>query len=159
MSNIVVVFDAKGKTFRNDLYPDYKANRPPMPDELRTQIEPIHRIIEQMGLPLIVEPGVEADDVIGTLAWRAAAEGQQVLISTGDKDMAQLVNPNVTLMNTMTDQYLDEAGVVTKFGVRPDQIIDYLALVGDTVDTFRVFTSAGRRPLSNGLLPTIALRV
>jgi DNA polymerase-1 len=134
MSNIVVVFDAKGKTFRNDLYPDYKANRPPMPDELRTQIEPIHRIIEQMGLPLIVEPGVEADDVIGTLAWRAAAEGQQVLISTGDKDMAQLVNPNVTLMNTMTDQYLDEAGVVTKFGVRPDQIIDYLALVGDTVD-------------------------
>lgn len=134
MSNIVVVFDAKGKTFRNDLYPDYKANRPPMPDELRTQIEPIHRIIEQMGLPLIVEPGVEADDVIGTLAWRAAAQGQQVLISTGDKDMAQLVNPNVTLMNTMTDQYLDEAGVVTKFGVRPDQIIDYLALVGDTVD-------------------------
>ena len=134
MSNIVVVFDAKGKTFRNDLYPDYKANRPPMPDELRTQIEPIHRIIEQMGLPLIVEPGVEADDVIGTLAWRAADEGQQVLISTGDKDMAQLVNPNVTLMNTMTDQYLDEAGVVTKFGVRPDQIIDYLALVGDTVD-------------------------
>ncbi|MDG1114771.1 MAG: DNA polymerase I [Pseudomonadales bacterium] len=134
MSNIVVVFDAKGKTFRNDLYPDYKANRPPMPDELRTQIEPIHRIIEQMGLPLIVEPGVEADDVIGTLAWRAAAEGQQVLISTGDKDMAQLVNPNVTLMNTMTDQYLDEAGVVTKFGVRPDQIIDYLTLVGDTVD-------------------------
>ena len=134
MSNIVVVFDAKGKTFRNDLYPDYKANRPPMPDELRTQIEPIHRIIEQMGLPLIVEPGVEADDVIGTLAWRAAAEGQQVLISTGDKDMAQLVNPNVTLMNTMTDQYLDEAGVVTKFGVRPDQIIDYLSLVGDTVD-------------------------
>jgi DNA polymerase I len=134
MSNIVVVFDAKGKTFRNDLYPDYKANRPPMPDELRTQIEPIHRIIEQMGLPLIVEPGVEADDVIGTLAWRAAAEGQQVLISTGDKDMAQLVNANVTLMNTMTDQYLDEAGVVSKFGVRPDQIIDYLALVGDTVD-------------------------
>ena len=125
MSNIVVVFDAKGKTFRNDLYPDYKANRPPMPDELRTQIEPIHRIIEQMGLPLIVEPGVEADDVIGTLAWRAAAEGQQVLISTGDKDMAQLVNANVTLMNTMTDQYLDEAGVVSKFGVRPDQIIDY----------------------------------
>ena len=133
-SNIVVVFDAKGKTFRNDLYPEYKANRPPMPDELRSQIEPIHRIIEQMGLPLVVEPGVEADDVIGTLAWRAAAEGQQVLISTGDKDMAQLVNPNVTLMNTMTDQYLDEAGVMTKFGVRPDQIIDYLALVGDTVD-------------------------
>ena len=89
MAKIVVVFDAKGKTFRNDLYPDYKANRPPMPEELRTQIEPIHRIIEQMGLPLVVEPGVEADDVIGTLAWRAAAEGQQVLISTGDKDMAQ----------------------------------------------------------------------
>ena len=134
MAKIVVVFDAKGKTFRNDLYPDYKANRPPMPEELRTQIEPIHRIIEQMGLPLVVEPGVEADDVIGTLAWRAAAEGQQVLISTGDKDMAQLVNANVTLMNTMTDEYLDEAGVVSKFGVRPNQIIDYLALVGDTVD-------------------------
>ena len=134
MAKIVVVFDAKGKTFRSDLYPDYKANRPPMPEELRTQIEPIHRIIEQMGLPLVVEPGVEADDVIGTLAWRAAAEGQQVLISTGDKDMAQLVNANVTLMNTMTDQYLDEAGVVSKFGVRPNQIIDYLALVGDTVD-------------------------
>ncbi|MGB1188652.1 MAG: DNA polymerase I [Pseudomonadales bacterium] len=133
-SDIAVVFDAKGKTFRNDLYADYKANRPPMPDDLRQQIEPIHRIIQQMGLPLIVEAGVEADDVIGTLATQAASAGEKVLISTGDKDMAQLVSAQVTLMNTMTDTFLDEAGVVEKFGVRPDQIIDYLALVGDTVD-------------------------
>ena len=133
-SDIAVVFDAKGKTFRNDLYPEYKANRPPMPDDLRVQIEPIHRIIQQMGLPLIVEAGVEADDVIGTLATQAAIAGERVLISTGDKDMAQLVSANVTLMNTMTDTFMDEAGVVDKFGVRPDQIIDYLALVGDSVD-------------------------
>jgi len=133
-SKIVVVFDAKGKTFRNDLYPEYKANRPPMPEDLRVQIEPIHTIVEQMGLPLIVKAGVEADDVIGTLAMQAAQADQSVLISTGDKDMAQLVGPRVTLMNTMTDQFLDEQGVIEKFGVRPDQIIDYLALVGDTVD-------------------------
>ena len=133
-AQVIVVFDAKGKTFRNDLYADYKANRPPMPEDLRVQIEPIHQIIQQMGLPLVVEEGVEADDVIGTFAAQAAAEGKSVLISTGDKDMAQLVGPNVTLMNTMTDSFLDEAAVVEKFGVKPDQIIDYLALVGDTVD-------------------------
>ena len=131
---LVVVFDAKGGTFRNDLYAEYKANRPPMPEELRVQIEPIHEIVRAMGLPLLCVPGVEADDVIGTLAARYSESGQQVLISTGDKDMAQLVNANTTLMNTMTDERLDEQSVVEKFGVRPNQIIDYLALVGDSVD-------------------------
>ena len=132
--NIVVVFDAKGKTFRNDLYPEYKANRPPMPDDLRTQIAPLHNIISAMGLPLLVIPGVEADDVIGTLAQQASELGIETVISTGDKDMAQLVTPHVRLINTMTAVELDEAGVTEKFGVRPDQIIDYLALMGDKVD-------------------------
>jgi len=132
--NIIAIFDAKGKTFRNDLYPEYKANRPPMPDDLRTQIEPLHQIIAAMGLPLIVTPGVEADDVIGTLAAQATALGIETVISTGDKDMAQLVNQHVRLINTMTDVELDEAGVLDKFGVKPDQIIDYLTLMGDKVD-------------------------
>jgi len=132
--NIVVVFDAKGKTFRNDMYPEYKANRPPMPEDLRSQIAPLHQIIDAMGLPLLVIEGVEADDVIGTLAKQACAAGIETVISTGDKDMAQLVSPNVRLINTMTDTVTDEAGVVEKFGVRPDQIIDYLALMGDKVD-------------------------
>ncbi|MDO6486207.1 DNA polymerase I [Colwellia sp. 6_MG-2023] len=132
--NVVVIFDAKGKTFRNDLYPEYKANRPPMPDELRTQIAPLHNIISAMGLPLLVIPGVEADDVIGTLAKQASEQGIETVISTGDKDMAQLVTPHVRLINTMTAVELDEAGVSEKFGVRPDQIIDYLALMGDKVD-------------------------
>ncbi|MGO4892289.1 DNA polymerase I [Flavobacterium sp. W21_SRS_FM6] len=132
--NVVVVFDAKGKTFRNDLYPEYKANRPPMPDDLRSQIEPLHNIIKAMGLPLLVIDGVEADDVIGTLANQATQQSIETIISTGDKDMAQLVSPHVTLINTMTNQKLDEAGVVEKFGVAPNQIIDYLALMGDKVD-------------------------
>lgn len=132
--NVVVIFDAKGKTFRNDLYPEYKANRPPMPDELRTQIAPLHNIISAMGLPLLVVSGVEADDVIGTLAKQASEQGIETVISTGDKDMAQLVTPHVRLINTMTGVELDEAGVSEKFGVRPDQIIDYLALMGDKVD-------------------------
>lgn len=132
--NVVVVFDAKGKTFRNDLYPEYKANRPPMPDDLRTQIEPLHKIITAMGLPLLVIEGVEADDVIGTLACQATRLAIETIISTGDKDMAQLVSPHVTLINTMTSQKLDEAGVMEKFGVTPNQIIDYLALMGDKVD-------------------------
>lgn len=132
--NVVVIFDAKGKTFRNDLYPEYKANRPPMPDDLRTQIAPLHNIISAMGLPLLVIPGVEADDVIGTLAKEANEQGIETVISTGDKDMAQLVTPHVRLINTMTDVELDVAGVSEKFGVRPDQIIDYLALMGDKVD-------------------------
>lgn len=133
-SKIVVVFDAKGKTFRNDLYSEYKANRPPMPDDLRVQIQPIHDIIKAMGLPLLVIEGVEADDVIGTLALEASQKGIETIISTGDKDMAQLVTDHVTLMNTMTDTFMDVPGVSEKFGVRPDQIIDYLALMGDKVD-------------------------
>lgn len=133
-SKIVVVFDAKGKTFRNDLYSEYKANRPPMPDDLRVQIQPIHDIIKAMGLPLLVIDGVEADDVIGTLALEASQKGIETIISTGDKDMAQLVTDHVTLMNTMTDTFMDVPGVSEKFGVRPDQIIDYLALMGDKVD-------------------------
>jgi DNA polymerase-1 len=132
--NIVVVFDAKGKTFRNDLFAEYKANRPPMPDDLRTQIVPLHEIIEAMGLPLLVIKGVEADDVIGTLANQASKLGIETVISTGDKDMAQLVTPHVRLINTMTNVEMDEAGVEEKFAVKPNQIIDYLALMGDKVD-------------------------
>ena len=131
---IAVVFDAKGKTFRNDIYPEYKANRPPMPDELRDQIAPLHELIEAQGLPLVCIEGVEADDIIGTMAKQATEQGYQVLISTGDKDLAQLVNDNVTLINTMSNQLLDVDGVVEKFQVRPDQIIDYLALMGDSSD-------------------------
>ena len=133
-SHIAVVFDAKGKSFRNEIYKDYKANRPPMPDELRSQIEPIHNIIQLMGLPILVVDHVEADDVIGTLATQATAKKMDVLVSTGDKDMAQLVTPHVTLINTMTNTLMDGPGVEEKFGVRADQIIDYLALVGDTSD-------------------------
>lgn len=133
-SQIAVVFDAKGKTFRNDLYEDYKANRPPMPEELRSQIQPIHDILKAMGLPLLVVEGVEADDVIGTLASQATLRKMDVLISTGDKDMAQLVNRHITLINTMNDLTSDIEGVKEKFGVAPNQIIDYLALIGDTSD-------------------------
>ncbi|MFA6051181.1 MAG: DNA polymerase I [Methylobacter sp.] len=131
---ISVVFDAPGKTFRNDLYDQYKAHRPPMPDDLRVQIEPLHNLIRAMGLPLIMEPGVEADDVLGALAQHAEQQGYDVIISTGDKDMAQLVNEHIILENTMSNSRLDIQGVIDKFGVRPDQIIDYLALIGDTVD-------------------------
>ena len=131
---IAVVFDAKGKTFRNDIYPQYKATRPPMPDDLREQIEPLHQIIKARGLPLVCIEGVEADDVIGTMSCQATEQGYQVLISTGDKDMAQLVNENVRLINTMSNQYMDAAAVVDKFQVRADQIIDYLALMGDSSD-------------------------
>ncbi|MDN3700547.1 DNA polymerase I [Vibrio artabrorum] len=131
---IAVIFDAKGKTFRDDMYPEYKANRPPMPDDLRCQIEPLHNVIRAMGLPLISIPGVEADDVIGTLASQASAMGMPVLISTGDKDMAQLVDDNVTLINTMTNVVMDREGVIDKFGIPPELIIDYLALMGDKVD-------------------------
>ncbi|CED70173.1 DNA polymerase I [Aliivibrio wodanis] len=131
---IAVIFDAKGKTFRNDMYPEYKANRPPMPDDLRCQIEPLHKLIKAMGLPLISISGVEADDVIGTLASQASKAGIPVLISTGDKDMAQLVDENVTLINTMTNVIMGPEGVEEKFGVPPELIIDYLALMGDTSD-------------------------
>ena len=133
-SHIAVVFDAPGKTFRDDLYPDYKANRPEMPEDLREQIQPTLDIIRAMGLPLLIVDDVEADDVIGTLAREATEQGIDTLVSTGDKDMAQLVNRHVTLVNTMTDTVLDEQGVQGKFGVRPDQIVDFLALTGDSVD-------------------------
>ncbi len=128
------VFDAKGKTFRDDWYPEYKTNRPPMPDDLARQIEPLHECIAALGWPLIVESGVEADDVIGTLARQAAAQGIEVVISTGDKDLAQLVDQHVTLVNTMSEERLDAAGVLAKFGVPPERIVDYLTLMGDTVD-------------------------
>jgi len=131
---MAVVFDASGKTFRDDIYPEYKANRPPMPDELREQIPPLYETIRAMGLPLLVIPEVEADDVIGTLAVRAAEAGMDTLISTGDKDLAQLVDDRITLINTMSDTLLDREGVVAKFGVPPERIVDYLSLIGDSVD-------------------------
>ena len=133
-SRIGIVFDAKGKTFRNEIYSEYKAHRPPMPDELRSQIEPIHRIIRAMGLPLLIVENVEADDVIGTLACQAGGENVSTLISTGDKDLAQLVTGHVTLINTMNDELLDPPGVEAKFGVPPERIIDLLALMGDKSD-------------------------
>ncbi len=128
------VFDAKGKTFRDDWYPEYKANRSPMPDDLRTQIEPIHEAVKLLGWPVLEVPGIEADDAIGTLARRAAESGHRVIVSTGDKDLAQLVNERVSLINTMSNEALDIDGVKTKFGVPPERIVDYLTLVGDTVD-------------------------
>ncbi len=129
-----VVFDAPGKTFRHDMYDQYKANRPPMPDDLRVQIEPLHQLIRAMGIPLIIESGVEADDVLGALAQDAAKAGFNVVISTGDKDMAQLVTEQITLENTMSNTSMDISGVIEKFGVKPEQIIDYLALMGDASD-------------------------
>ncbi len=144
-SPIAVVFDAKGKTFRDDIYPEYKANRPPMPDDLREQVQPIHDIVHAMGLPLLCEPGVEADDVIGTLAHKASAAGRPVIVSTGDKDMAQLVDQNVTLVNTMTEVVLDPEGVVDKFGIPPELIIDLLALMGDKVDNIPGVPGVGEK--------------
>ena len=132
--HIGVVFDAPGKTFRDELFAEYKAHRPSMPDELRAQTEPLLEAVDALGLPMLRVPGVEADDVIGTLACRASRSGQKVLISTGDKDMAQLVDERVTLINTMSGSILDRAGVKAKFDVFPEQIIDYLALVGDSSD-------------------------
>ena len=132
--HMAVVFDAKGKTFRDDMFPDYKAHRPPMPDDLKAQVEPLHEIVRALGLPLLMIEGVEADDVIGTLARQATEQGIPVVISTGDKDMAQLVNEHVTLVNTMTNSTSDVAGVKEKFGVPPERIVDYLALIGDKVD-------------------------
>ena len=142
-SHIAVVFDAKGKTFRDDLFSEYKANRPPMPDDLRAQIEPIHAIVKAMGLPLLMVDGVEADDVIGTLAQQATEQGIETVISTGDKDMAQLVNEHVTLINTMSNTMTDVAAVHEKYGVAPNRIIDYLALMGDKVDNIPGVPSVG----------------
>jgi len=133
-SEMAVVFDAPGRTFRKDLFSEYKANRPPMPDELRSQVEPLLESIDAMGIPLLRIEGVEADDVIGTLARAASAAGRDTVISTGDKDLAQLVDEHVTLVNTMDNSKLDRAGVIAKFGVTPEQIVDYLALIGDPID-------------------------
>ena len=144
-STVTVIFDAKGKTFRNKLYNEYKANRPPMPDELREQVDPLNGIVEAMGLPLLIIPDVEADDVIGTLAKQASESGKKVLISTGDKDMAQLVDQNITLVNTMTNTFLDEVGVQEKFGIPPDLIIDFLALMGDKVDNIPGVQGVGEK--------------
>jgi DNA polymerase-1 len=148
---IAVVFDAPGKTFRDDLFAEYKAHRPPMPNDLRSQIEPLLTILGAQGLPLLRENGVEADDVIGTLACRAAREGHTVLISTGDKDMAQLVDGSITLINTMSNSTLDRAGVKAKFDVYPEQIIDYLALVGDSSDNIPGIEKVGPKTAAKWL--------
>jgi len=144
-SHIVVVFDAKGKTFRDDMYSQYKANRASMPDQLRVQIEPLHAIIKAMGFPLLSISGVEADDVIGTLSRKASAQGITTVISTGDKDMAQLVNENTLLINTMTKTILDVQGVEDKFGIKPELIIDFLALMGDSADNIPGVPNVGEK--------------
>ncbi|MCH8140441.1 MAG: DNA polymerase I [Proteobacteria bacterium] len=150
-SPIAVVFDAPGKTFRDDLFAQYKANRPPMPVDLREQIQPIHDIIRAIGLPLLAVPGVEADDVIGTLATEATIAKRRTIISTGDKDMAQLVSDHVTLVNTMSDTPMDRDGVVAKFGVPPELIIDYLALMGDSVDNIPGVAKVGPKTAAKWL--------
>ncbi|MGY0556101.1 DNA polymerase I [Vreelandella sp. 2A-K22] len=144
-SPMAVVFDAPGKTFRDELYSDYKAHRPPMPDDLRSQIAPLHACVKALGLPLLCVDGVEADDVIGTLAHHATQAGRDAVISTGDKDMAQLVNAHITLVNTMKDETLDEAGVEEKFGLPPALIIDFLALMGDKVDNIPGVPGVGEK--------------
>lgn len=144
-SQIAVIFDAKGKTFRDDLYADYKANRPPMPDDLRLQVEPIYQVVKAMGLPLLIVEGVEADDVIGTLARQATEQQRDVVISTGDKDMAQLVTEHVTLINTMTETKLNIQGVKDKYGFGPELMIDYLALMGDSSDNIPGVEGVGEK--------------
>lgn len=144
-THAAVVFDAKGKTFRDELFEHYKSHRPPMPDDLRAQIEPLHAMVKAMGLPLLAVSGVEADDVIGTLAREAEKVGRPVLISTGDKDMAQLVTPNITLINTMTNTILGPDEVVNKYGVPPELIIDFLALMGDSSDNIPGVPGVGEK--------------
>ncbi len=148
---MVVVFDASGKTFRDEIYAEYKANRASMPDDMRSQIKPLYAVVEKMGFPLVIIDGVEADDVIGTLSVQATAAGLHTVISTGDKDMAQLVNDHVTLVNTMTNTVMDVAGVTDKFGVKPSQIIDYLTLVGDTSDNIPGVPSCGPKTAAKWL--------
>jgi len=148
---IAVVFDAPGRTFRDDLFDQYKAHRTPMPDDLRAQVQPLYDVVAAMGVPLLRVPGVEADDVIGTLAKQGADAGFKVLISTGDKDMAQLVGPNVELLNTMSNTRLDRIGVKAKFDVFPEQIVDYLALVGDSSDNIPGVTSVGQKTAAKWL--------
>ena len=144
-THAAVVFDAKGKTFRDELFEHYKSHRPPMPDDLRAQIEPLHAMVKAMGLPLLAVSGVEADDVIGTLAREAEKAGRPVLISTGDKDMAQLVTPNITLINTMTNTILGPEEVVNKYGVPPELIIDFTALMGDSSDNIPGVPGVGEK--------------
>lgn len=144
-SHIAVVFDAKGKTFRDEMFEQYKSHRPPMPDDLRKQIQPLHNIIQALGIPLLVVEGVEADDVIGTLARQASESGRKVLISTGDKDMAQLVDDNIMLINTMNNTLLDREGVIEKYGIPPELIIDYLALMGDSADNIPGVAGVGEK--------------
>src|ERR1700738_2529897 len=148
---IAVVFDAPGRTFRDDLFEQYKAHRTPMPDDLRSQVQPLLDVVAAMGLPLLRVPGVEADDVIGTLAKQGAESGYDVLISTGDKDMAQLVGPHIGLINTMSNTRLDRAGVKAKFDVFPEQIIDYLALVGDSSDNIPGISGVGPKTAAKWL--------
>jgi len=151
-SPIAVVFDAKGDTFRNELYAQYKANRPPMPEDLRVQIAPIHEIIRAMGIPLLIIDGVEADDVIGTLATEATHKQRDVVISASDKDLAQLVSDHVTLVDTMTDTRLDREGVIAKFGVPPERIVDYLALMGDASDNIPGVPKVGPKTAAKWLV-------
>jgi DNA polymerase-1 len=148
---VAVVFDAPGRTFRDDMFAEYKAQRTPMPDDLRSQVEPLIAAVEALGLPLLRIPGVEADDVIGTLAQRAVASGMRVVVSTGDKDMAQLVNEHISLINTMTNSSLDRAGVKLKFDVFPEQIVDYLALVGDSSDNIPGVAKVGPKTAARWL--------
>jgi len=144
-THIAVVFDAKGKTFRDEMFEQYKSHRPPMPDDLRKQIQPLHDMIRALGIPLLVVEGVEADDVIGTLALQASRLGKKVLISTGDKDMAQLVDDNIMLINTMNNSLLDREGVIEKYGIPPELIIDYLALMGDSADNIPGVAGVGEK--------------
>ena len=148
---MAVVFDAKGKTFRDELYPQYKAQRPPMPDELSSQVPPLLELVSASGLPMLQVPGVEADDVIGTLAAQAAEAGWKTVISTGDKDLAQLVNEQVSLINTMSDSVMDDQGVADKFGVAPEQIIDFLSLVGDSADNIPGIPKVGPKTAAKWL--------
>jgi len=149
--HIACVFDAKGKTFRDEMYSEYKAHRSPMPEDLVKQIEPIHAMVKALGWPILMVSGVEADDVIGTLACQATEAGWETIISTGDKDLAQLVNPSVTLINTMTNEKLDIEGVIEKFGVPPDRIVDYLSIIGDTVDNVPGVPKAGPKTANKWL--------
>ena len=148
----VCVFDAKGPTFRDDIYPQYKATRSPMPDDLRSQIEPIHRLVRLMGWPLLDVPGVEADDVIATLAHMASTQGMSVVVSSGDKDLSQLVNERITIIDTMNGKKRDVAGVTDEFGVPPSLMIDYQTLVGDTVDNVPGVAKVGPKTAAKWLM-------
>jgi hypothetical protein len=152
------VFDDKGTTFRDEWYPEYKATRKAMPPDLAQQIEPIHEAVRLLGWPVLMVPGIEADDAIGTISCMAAKGGFDVVISTGDKDLAQLVNERVTLINTMSNERLDVAGVLEKFGVPPERIVDYLTLIGDSVDNIPGVERSARRPLRAGSSSTARSR-